>query len=120
MTDAQLALLKHCRGYLRTKKYQKSGVFLRGAQVTRARILQAVPYPSSTRKTKDIRETPMLKDLAREVEAHPVGDSWYWKIGEGVYQDKLKQLTAKIVRTYQAHGMETVLAGNITGECAYP
>lgn len=32
----------------------------------------------------------MLKDLAREVEGHPVGDSWYWKIGKGVYQDKLK------------------------------
>lgn len=90
MTEAQLALWKHCQGYLRMKKYQKSGVFLRGAQVTRARILQAVPYPSSTRKTKDIRETPMLKDLAREFEAHPVGDSWYWKIGEGVYQDKSK------------------------------
>lgn len=30
MTDAQLALLKYCQGYLRTKKYQKSGVFLRG------------------------------------------------------------------------------------------
>lgn len=47
-------------------------------------------YQSSARKTKDIREPPMLKDLAREVEAHPVGNSWYWKIGEGVYQDKLK------------------------------
>lgn len=90
MTGAQLALLKQCQGYLRTKKYHKSGVFLRGAQVTRARILQAVPYPSSTRKTKDIREPPMLKDLAREVEAHPVGDSWYWKIGKGGNQDKLK------------------------------
>lgn len=32
----------------------------------------------------------MLKNLAREVEAHPVGDSWYWKIGKGGYQDKLK------------------------------
>lgn len=32
----------------------------------------------------------MLKNLAREVEAHPVGDSWYWKIGKGGNQDKLK------------------------------
>lgn len=30
MTGAQSALLKHCHGYLRTKKYQKSGLFLRG------------------------------------------------------------------------------------------